>query len=176
MTLQTWFSRTPVGLRSAFVHAMNLYPPFVGAGIRVTAIATDLSRFDVEMRLNLWNRNLLGAHFGGSLYAMCDPFFMLALTTQLGPDYMVWDKHAAIEFRRPGRGTVRACFTVSPAEVADIRARVARDGKCEPTFEADVLGPNGEIVATVHKHLWVKKKAAITAPTPTEVRHAHPTA
>ena len=38
--LQGWFQRTPAGLRSAFVRAANLYPPFIGAGIRITGLSS----------------------------------------------------------------------------------------------------------------------------------------
>ena len=79
MTLQTWLAKTPIAVRKAFIGAVNLYPPFVGAGIRITAVAPDMSAFDVELRPRPWNRNLGGAHLGGSIYAMCDPFFRIAL-------------------------------------------------------------------------------------------------
>ena len=174
MTLQHWFARTPTGLRSAFLRALNLYPPFVGAGIRILHATSDLSCFDVEMRLRPWNRNLVGAHLGGSLYAMCDPFVLVALTTALGPDFLVWDKSARIDFRRPGRGTVRARFAVTPAQIAEIRAQVETAGKSEPHFAADVVGPAGEVIATVHKHLWVKRKPADPASVRREPRHVQP--
>ena len=100
---------------------MRIYPPFLGAGVRVRDAAPDLSRVEVEMPLTFWNQNFVGTQFGGSLYAMCDPFFMLMLMRRLGPDYVVWDKAARIEFLRPGRGTVSAVFELSDQQVADIR-------------------------------------------------------
>lgn len=78
--------------------AMNLYPPFLGAGIRVRHIAGDFREVRVRMGLNRLNRNYVGTQFGGSLYAMTDPFFMLMLMENLGRDYVVWDKAANIEF------------------------------------------------------------------------------
>jgi len=64
------------------------------AGIRVRRISADFQTIDVEMPLRFWNRNYVGTHFGGSLYSMCDPFFMVMLMENLGPDYIVWDKAA----------------------------------------------------------------------------------
>ena len=55
----------------------NLWPPFWGAGIRVSRIAPDWKQVEVRLRLGLANRNYVGVHFGGSLYAMTDPFYML---------------------------------------------------------------------------------------------------
>lgn len=111
------------------------------------------------MRLRRWNANYVGTHFGGSLYAMCDPFFMLILIEQLGREYVVWDKAATIRFRRPGTGTVRATFHIPEERIAEIRAAAGRDGKVEPTFRVDVINEKGEVVADVEKLVYVRRKA-----------------
>jgi acyl-coenzyme A thioesterase PaaI-like protein len=136
---------------------LNLYPPYLGAGVRVRT-SPDLRTFEVRMPLRFWNRNYVGTHFGGSLYAMCDPFFMLILLEALGREYLVWDKEATIRFRRPGRGTMRATFHVSDEQIAAIRTAADRDGKVEPRFTVQVLDAAGEVVAEVDKLLWVKRK------------------
>src|SRR4051794_22615854 len=82
---------------------MNVYPPFLGAGIRVKRLQPDWRAIDVEMKLRRWNANYVGTHYGGSLYSMTDPFLMLMLIENLGPDFTVWDKAASIRFRSPGR-------------------------------------------------------------------------
>lgn len=138
---------------------LSLYPPYLGAGIRVRA-AADLRTFEVRMKLSRFNRNYVGTQFGGSLYSMCDPFFMLILAEALGRGYIVWDKAAAIRFRRPGRGTVRATFHIPPERIAEIRAAADAQGKIEPTFEVAVLDDAGEVVAEVEKLLYVRKKEA----------------
>ncbi len=120
---------------------LNLYPPYLGAGVRVRPSA-DLRTFEVRMKLRFWNRNLVGTAFGGSLYAMCDPFFMLILIEALGRGYVVWDKAATIRFRRPGRGTVKATFHISQERIDEIRAAADAGGKVEPVFKAEVFdGP-----------------------------------
>lgn len=87
---------------------MNIWAPFLGAGIRVKRLAPDWKEIDVEMKLHWWNANYVGTHYRGSLYFMTDPFFMLMLIENLGKDYVVWDKSASIRFKKPGRGTVSA--------------------------------------------------------------------
>jgi hypothetical protein len=139
----------------------NLYPPYVGAGVRVR-VSSDLRTFEVRMKLHWWNRNYVGTHFGGSLYMMCDPFFMLILVEALGRGYVVWDKSAAIRFRRPGRGTVRATFHIPPERIEEIRAAADRQGKVEPAFQVEVLDEQGEVVAEVEKLLYVRKKGETT--------------
>jgi acyl-coenzyme A thioesterase PaaI-like protein len=137
---------------------LNLYPPYLGAGVRVKHIAPDLRTFEVEMKLRWWNRNYVGTHFGGSLYTMCDPFFMLILMEGLGGDFIVWDKSARIRFRRPGRGTVRATFHISEERIEAIRQQVLAQGKVEPTFEVEIRDEDGEVVAQVEKLLYVRAK------------------
>lgn len=89
---------------------------------------------------------------------MCDPWFMLVLIKQLGREYLVWDKAASIRFVRPGKGRVKAVFEISREKVEEIKAAVENDGKVEPEFHVDVKNEDGEVVARVHKTLWVKKK------------------
>lgn len=142
----------------------RLYPPYLAAGVRVTACAADASRVTVEMPLTRLNRNFVGTHFGGSLYSMCDPFLMLMLMERLGPDWIVWDKAAAIEFLRPGRGTVRATFELPEARVEAIRDEALRAGKALPDFEVLVVGADAEPVARVHKTLYVRRKGSDGSP------------
>ena len=135
---------------------INFYPPLLGAGIRSRTI--DELTIHVEMKLTALNRNIVGVHFGGSLYAMCDPWFMLIMMRALGPDYLVWDKAASIKFVSPGRGTVKAVFQIPQERVNEIRAVADRGEKIEPTFSVDVLGEQGQVIAHVEKLLYVRKK------------------
>jgi acyl-coenzyme A thioesterase PaaI-like protein len=137
---------------------INFYPPFLGAGIRVVSVSSDWSAIKVRLALNWLNRNLFGTQFGGSLYAMCDPFFVVLVMQQLGPDYTVWDKAASIQFLRPGRGPVSATFRVPPERVVEIRAQADAREKVEPVFQAEVVDDAGQVVAQVEKRLWVRKK------------------
>ena len=137
---------------------INLYPPFLGAGIRVKRIADDLCTVDVEMALRFWNRNYVGTHFGGSLYSMCDPFFMLILTSNLGPDYIVWDKAATIRFKKPGKGLMKATFHIPHQTIEEIRAQADLQAKVEPQFQTVVTDIEGTIIAEVDKLLYVRKK------------------
>lgn len=136
---------------------MSWYPPYLGAG--VSARAPDPYTLDVTMRLRWYNRNVVGTHFGGSLYAMCDPWYMLLLMRHLGPGHVVWDKAATVRFRRPGRGTVRARFHVPPQRIEEIRALADAQPTVEPGFSCDVLAEDGTVIATVDKLLYVRRRA-----------------
>jgi acyl-coenzyme A thioesterase PaaI-like protein len=146
-----------MNLRQRFLERfINLYPPLIGAGIRSRSI--DERTIEVEMKMTAFNRNIVNVHFGGSLYAMCDPWFMLILMRLLGPDYIVWDKAATIQFKKPGRGKVKARFHIPHEQVDQIRSDVERSGKIEPTFSVDVLDEQEQVIAHVEKLLYVRKK------------------
>lgn len=136
---------------------INGYAPYMGAGIEVTHLAEDFGELRVQMRLTGQNRNLVGTHFGGSLYAMVDPHHMILLMRRLGPGYTVWDKSAAIEFVKPGRGTVQATIRVTDDDVAAIRAATASGQKHYPQWTVDVMDQEGDIVARVVKTLFVQE-------------------
>ena len=137
---------------------MNLWPPYLFAGIRVTAIAEDFRHARVELRRHWFNRNYVGTQFGGSLFSMTDPFWMLLVMQSLGRDYIVWDKAGEIEFIRPGRSTVHAGFDLDEATIETIRAATADGQKYLHWFTTDVLDEAGELVARVRKQLYIRRK------------------
>lgn len=144
--------------RSRFFRLLSWYPPYLGAGIQITRVNDSITEIDVEMKLRFWNRNYVGTQFGGSLFSMTDPFFMLILLENLGKDYIVWDKSAQIKYKKPGKGTVRASFRISPEQIEEIRVSTDREGKIQPRFEVQVVDEEGEVVAEVEKVLSVRRK------------------
>ena len=137
---------------------INLYPPFLGAGIKVKYIAPDYKEIVVAMKLRWYNRNYVGTHFGGSLAAMTDPFYMLMLIHILGSEYIVWDKTSTIDFIAPGRGTVKARFILKDDQIAEIKRKTADGAPYYPELSLDIVNELGEVVATVAKKLYVRKK------------------
>jgi acyl-coenzyme A thioesterase PaaI-like protein len=137
---------------------MNLWPPFLGAGIRVRHIAEDWSEVIVDLRHGLMNRNYVGTHYGGSLFSMTDPFYALMLMHLLGDRYLIWDQAARIEFVAPGRGTVSAVFRLTNERVEAIRAQAASGDKVLPEFDVEVRDADNALVARVHKTLYVRLK------------------
>ena len=137
---------------------INLYAPYLGASVRVTYIADDFRRVEVEKPLRFYNRNYVGTHFGGSLYSMCDPFYMLMLINILGPDYIVWDKAATIRFKKPGKGVMKAVFELTEEKIAEIRAAAESQTKVEPLFQVLVKDEEGNVIAEIDKLLYIRKK------------------
>ncbi|HWS97847.1 MAG TPA: DUF4442 domain-containing protein [Candidatus Methylomirabilis sp.] len=139
------------------LRCVNLWPPFAATGIHVNW-GPDMKSAEVTMKLRPWNRNFVGTHYGGSLYSMCDPFYMLLLIKNLGPEYIVWDKAAGIRFRKPGKGTVRAEFRLTDAQLDDIREQLKTLPKYEPIYTVEVKDGSGDVVAEVQKTLHIRKK------------------
>ncbi|MBE0612519.1 MAG: DUF4442 domain-containing protein [Burkholderiales bacterium] len=137
---------------------MNLWSPFRGAGVRVTRIAEDFREIEVELSRKWHNRNWLGTHFGGSLYAMTDPFYALMLIHILGKEYFVSHQAGAIEYLKATREKVRAHFVIDEATIADIKSQTAQGRKYLPKMSVDVKDPAGEVVARATHTLYIRKK------------------
>ena len=150
---------SPAGLR----RLLRVWPPFLFSGIRVEAWSDDWRYARVRLKLAWYNRNYVGSHFGGLLFAMTDPFWMIMTMNALGRDYIVWDKAATIDFVAPGREDVYAEFLLDEAVLDELRAATAGGGKLLRWFEVDVKTAHGEVVARVRKQLYVRRKAANSA-------------
>jgi len=88
---------------------------------------------------------------------------MLMAMANLGPDYVVWDKAAAIRYKKPGRGTVRAEFRLSDSQIVDIREKLKTLPKYEPVFTVEVKDESGVVIAEVEKVLHIRSKPAAEA-------------
>lgn len=137
---------------------MNLWPPFFGAGIRVQHITPDFRSATVDMRLRWTNRNYFGTHFGGSLYAMVDPFLMVMLLHNLGGEYRVWDKSGSIEYLAPGRGRVWARIDIGDKELEQIQQMTEAGDKHLHLFSIDIKDDEGMVVARVEKVIYIRRK------------------
>ncbi|MHC8356836.1 DUF4442 domain-containing protein [Pseudomonas sp. LB3P81] len=137
---------------------MSFYPPYLGAGVRVRHISDDFRDIKVSMGLSWYNRNYVGTQFGGSLYSMVDPFYMLMLMENLGRHYIVWDKAADIDFISPGKGPVFASFRVDGTLLDEIRQQTVNGEKYLPQLQVDIHDGAGTLVARVQKTLYVRLK------------------
>jgi acyl-coenzyme A thioesterase PaaI-like protein len=137
---------------------LNVWPPFRFAGIRVLDIRPGFTGATVALRLRPLTRNYVGTQFGGAMFMMADPFWMLLLMRQLGEDYVVWDRRAEIEFVAPGRTDVHVEFVVEPAVVQEIQAAAAGGERVLRWFESDIVDDDGAVVARVRRQLYIRRK------------------
>ena len=142
-----------------FADIMSYWPPYLTAGIQIDYISRDFRRVHVSMDLHWYNSNYVGTHFGGSLFAMVDPFFMIMYMQNLGKAYVVWDKAAAIRFRRPGKGKVSALFSLEESDLEHVRHTLASAPKMDVVRSVIIKNAARETIAEVEKTLYIRQKA-----------------
>jgi len=145
-------------MKKQLLKYMSFWPPYLGAGISIDYMSPDFSVIDVSMKLKFWNKNYLNTQFGGSLYSMTDPFFVLMLIQKLGPSYVVWDKKASIEFLKPGKGKVFAHFEINNEKLDEIKSMLLEQRKIYPEFTVEIKDQDDQIIARVVKTLYISKK------------------
>ncbi|WDE07076.1 DUF4442 domain-containing protein [Thalassomonas viridans] len=138
--------------------ALNCWPPLFFSGIKIRHLSADFRSAQVKLTMRPWNTNAMGAHFGGSLYAMTDPCYMLMLMAQLGEDYIVWDKSADIDYIKPGRGIVTVDFLINESLLDDIIKNTANGDKYLPQLPVYVKDAQGDVVAKVNRTLYIRRK------------------
>ncbi|MGA6101437.1 DUF4442 domain-containing protein [Psychrobacter pocilloporae] len=135
---------------------LNTYAPYIGAGIKIDHISLDQGLCVVSMGLTTLNKNIVGTQFGGSLYSMVDPFYMLMLMHQLGSNYVVWDKSSHIDFIAPGNSKVTARMKIPSTEVITIQ-ELAKDGDAVfREYKVDIVDDQQKLIATVTKTLYIR--------------------
>jgi len=136
----------------------NFFPAYRGTGARITYIRHDWSEVHIRLPLSWRTRNYVGTIFGGSMYGAVDPVYMVMLIKLLGPGYTVWDKAAAIRFRRPGRSTLQAVFAIDAGTVAAIRDELARVPAVERIFTVELTDAAGSVHATIDKTVYIGRR------------------
>ncbi|USE83027.1 PaaI family thioesterase [Acinetobacter tibetensis] len=139
---------------------LNRYAPYRGAGIQVEKIDFPNYHIRVKMLLTRKNQNIVGVHFGGSLYSMIDPFYMLLLMHHLGSKYIVWDKAAKIQFLSPGRGTVYADIRIDAAEIKQIKTLAEDYSAVNRIYQLSIYDETGVRIAEVEKTVYIRRKKA----------------
>ncbi|KDM93225.1 DUF4442 domain-containing protein [Photobacterium galatheae] len=138
--------------------ALNIWPPFWGAGIRIRHISEDFRHVEICLKLRWWNKNANRTQYGGSIFSLTDPVYALMLMGILGKEYYVWDKQAEVNFLKPGQTDLTAVFTISDQYVDEIRRSTASGEKFFPEFIVHVMDAKEEVVAQVKRVLYVRKK------------------
>ena len=139
--------------------AFNLFPAYRRTGARITYMAKDLHEVRVKLPLNWKTRNYVGTIFGGSMYGAVDPIYMVMLIKLLGPDYIVWDKAATVHFKRAGRTTLYARFTLDTDELETIRVKLTEQPKLDYVYRVDLTDADGVVHATFEKTIHIRRKA-----------------
>jgi acyl-coenzyme A thioesterase PaaI-like protein len=139
------------------ISLIQIYPPILFSGIRVRRLKSELPTYETSMKLRFFNQGIRKTHFGGSLYSMTDPFFMLILMEVLGSGYNIWDQAGSIEFVKPARRKVTARFEISLNEIENLKRQAALGESVRPIFEVEITDDLGQLIAKVSKTVYVRK-------------------
>ena len=112
-------------------------------------------RARVSLPLNWRTRNYVGTIFGGSIYGAVDSIYMLMLIWNLPKGYVVWDKAASIRFRRPGRSTLYARFTLEQAELDAIMLALQERPAIDRVYSVELADESGTVHAIVEKTIYI---------------------
>jgi Domain of unknown function (DUF4442) len=136
----------------------NFFPAYRRTGARITYISADWHEVRILLPLNWTTRNYVGTIFGGSMYGAVDPIYMVMFIKLLGPQYIVWDKAASIQFKNPGCSTLYAKFTVDDKELESIREELRTKTKIDRNYRVELADRSGTVCVLVEKTIHFRKK------------------
>jgi acyl-coenzyme A thioesterase PaaI-like protein len=137
---------------------LELYPPFLFMGVKITHISDDARKVVVRLPLRWYARNIHGTMFGGFMCAVSDPIPALMCSRQF-PGTEVWTKAHYVRFRRPGKGALELRVEISDEDVVAIREELERLGEATRTFRYAFHDRRGKIVAHVRNTVFLRKRA-----------------
>lgn len=94
------------------------------------------------------------------MYAAVDPIYMLMLIRRLGRDFVVWDKAATIQFKKPGKETLHARFEIRDEELAAIRTALESQRSVDRTYLVELVDGSGMVCATIGKVIYIRRRGA----------------
>ena len=154
-----WLSKVPPAWRARMVRmGFNLHPAFRGTGGRVIHVSPDLSHIRIRLPLTWRTKNVVGSLYGGSLFAVTDGVHPMMLMAALGDGVIVWDKAASIRYKKPGYSTLFADFSLTTAEVAEIRQALDLYPELDRTFLVELKDEQGSVHTIVERTVYIADK------------------
>ncbi len=144
---------------------LELYPPFRPMRIRVLEISDTWRQVRILLPLNALSRNPGGVMFGGYQAALADPIAALACA-RVFPGYSVWTRAMSISFDHGGNSDLELRFVLTPAQEAEIRMELERDGRSTPTFEYAYVRKDNVRCSVVRNTVAIRPKGYRRATTP----------
>lgn len=141
-----------------FKYGFNFSPMYRRSVGKLIYVSKDLHTVKIEIPLNYKNANYVGSIFGGSLFAATDPIYMIQLVQILGDDYIVWDKAATINYKKPARSKAFATFEFSEPEIDAIKLEVAQSQKINVVKHLNIISQTNEVFAELEKTMYICTK------------------
>ncbi len=155
-----WLEKLPPAWRPHVVRiGFNLHPAYRRTGGRVEHVSPDLTMMRVRLPFTRATRNAVGSIFGGSLFGITDGPHPTLLILALGRDYVIWDKAASIQYKRPGRDTLYAEFIISAEEVTEVRDILTRQPEVDRIYRIELKDQQGIVHAVIERTVYIARRA-----------------
>ena len=142
-----------------FRFGVNHFPAFRRSSGRVRFISSDWKEIHVRIKRNIRNTNYNGTIYGGSIYAAIDPIYAIQLIQIFGKDYVVWDKKAVINFKRPIKKKAAAQFIFTDELIQTIQQNLEQKGEYYFDLPVCFVDESGFVFAEIDKTLFIATKA-----------------
>jgi acyl-coenzyme A thioesterase PaaI-like protein len=129
---------------------LNWFPPLLFQRIKVLSISDDFLHVHMCARKSIWNRNLNGTIFGGTISTAADPVFPVMYWQALehrGLPLQTWLMAANARFLKPGATHLDFHFRLSEDDIDSAEEELERRGKAVRTHVAQALDHSGEVCA-----------------------------
>ena len=143
-----------------FKYGFNISPMYKRSTGKLIEVSDDLLHVKVKIPISYKNKNYVGSIFGGSLFSATDPVLMIQLMQILGNDFVVWDKNASIQFKRPAKENAFAIFDLTQDEIESIKKRILEEKELDLVKEILITNKDKSTVfATVSKTIYIADKS-----------------
>ncbi|PCH72898.1 MAG: DUF4442 domain-containing protein [Flavobacteriaceae bacterium] len=141
-----------------FKWGFNMSPMYRHTKAKILTVSEDLHEVVIKIPLTLGNKNFVGSIFGGSLFAATDPIFMIQLMWILGKDYVVWDKSATINYKKPAYENAYCTFKLSKDLLTSIKKEIAENGEMNLDLKLDICSKDTVVFCELNKTLYIATK------------------
>ena len=152
-------NRTPESFKTKIERwGFNVFPAFIGTGGKISHISADYRHVEAKLPLNRRSKNYVGTLFGGSMFSIVDPVYMVMFYKILGTGYSVWVKSAQIDFLKPGKTTLYSVFHLSQEDTDKLVETINEYGKANWEATINLTDESGVVHAIVRQQISLKGK------------------
>lgn len=142
-----------------FKYGFNLSPMYKRSTGKVIDVSKNLYYVKVKIPINYKNKNYVGAIFGGSMFSATDPIYMIQLMNILDDNYIVWDKAASINYKRPAKENLYGEFVFTAEEIEGIKKDVLDKKEINLIKELNLVNTKGEVFSEISKTIYISEKS-----------------
>lgn len=146
---------------------LNAYPPFIFNRIKIQKISNGYQSCVVKIKKSIFNRNMNGTIFGGSLFSASDPFYAILywqIFERKGYKVQTWLKSAEIHYMRPADRALYLEFSISDEQIAEAEQSLNSIGKYKHTHEVRYCDADGDIYVIAKTEVYIRLTKASQKP------------